>query len=124
MPCGRGQQGEKGILRAAIALAERMNGIELGEELCRPCGEPVAGQTAQGVARPETGEHARQLPIDVLGIAENAAVLRQAHCARPSGPRVDILEEVAVHRAVVADREAPSGQRLLGPGEVSIGVQS
>ena len=52
-----GQLGAERALGAAVALTERVQGVEVGEELGEPVAEPVAVESAQEVGIGEPAEH-------------------------------------------------------------------
>ena len=88
---------EEGALGAAVALAEGMNGVELGEVVGEAGNEIRAVQAAKAILVGEVAQHAGEIRGDVLRQREQAGVLRDRNRAQLTGPRIYIPEDPAVH---------------------------
>nr|WP_245419974.1 hypothetical protein [Phyllobacterium salinisoli] len=66
VPCPFGQGSEEFALRAALALSERMDGIDLREGLRRLMGEGLAIKAAQEIAAFEIRHEALQASVDLV----------------------------------------------------------
>ena len=113
MAGGLGDLAEKRALGAPVALAERMDGVDLGVVVRQAFQELLAAQAGR---RSSLGEVCKQWPqvgIDVLRQREQVAALGDAHCAQLAGPRVDVAEDVAVCRLQVGEVKIAGNETLL-----------
>lgn len=65
-----GELGEEGALGTAVAFAERVEGVDVGEELCELANELVAIQPAQPICRCQSAEDIVSSCLQVLRQAE------------------------------------------------------
>jgi hypothetical protein len=86
------KQRQERKLHPAIAFAERMNGVDLGEEVSGFFGELVLGQSRKLVLVRQVIEQLRQFSVDVLGVAERISALGNADGAQLSSPRINVLK--------------------------------
>lgn len=71
MPGIMGELGEEGPLGAAVALAERVQGVDVSDEPGQGGDECVAGQAPQPVRGGQPAEHVRRVGLQVLRQAEH-----------------------------------------------------
>ncbi len=83
-------------MRLPIPLPERVNGIQLRKAMRRTCGKLVGTAILEEAPVLEPREQPLHLTGDVFGIAECAPTLRQTDGAKPPGPAIHILKEVAM----------------------------
>ena len=98
---------EEGALGPAVALAERVDGVDLAEVVGQPLGECVAVKAAQEVLAVQCPEGLRRRGLDVLRQAEPAP-LRDGDGSQLPCPVVDVTEDPAV------DRTGGSGRSWAG----------
>lgn len=103
---------EEAKLCAAVALAERMDDVELGKKVRREGDELLLIRTPACGRSVQTIEQLRQLLIDVGRQAEEIATFGGLHRPRLSSPIIHVLEEMPVDCAVVWDVEFALGERL------------
>ena len=107
-----GELGEEGALGAAVAFAERVQRVDLGEQCGQAVEEGVAVAAAQVVRGGEAAEDVRGGVDDLVRQAERRPGLDDEHGAQLPGPRVDVLEDRPVEGAqvveVVLARQAPT----------------
>ena len=115
-------------LDAAIALPERVDGVEIGEDPGALLRETGARQAAQVVRAGDAGREARHLRLDPLGLGEAHSTAGLAHAAHRVGgnpvdlgavgaerprPVEDVLEDMGVEGAEMVRVECPGGVRAL-----------
>lgn len=114
---------EERALRATVAVAEWVYGVELGEVVCEPVDERLALKPSQVVFFGEGLEHVSGVRLDVLRQAEDVG-LGDGDGADLAGPVVEVAEDLAVERSQVF-KIVRSGQRsgaeILDRGESEIG---
>lgn len=114
--------GKERALGATVALAKRMQLVQLGEQVGEPAQEILERETAQMVALREAIEHLGGVGLEILGTAEHPPAAERDRAQLP-GPRVDILEQVPVKvlqmveivgagEAVFAQLDQPQGGEL------------
>jgi hypothetical protein len=84
-------------LGTAVALAERMKGIHVREEMTRCSGEPAGVQTAQTIGPRDLAEDVSGGMAQVSSERERAGALRDVDGAQLAGPVVDRPEQAAMH---------------------------
>ena len=114
MPGTVSNQTEERELRAAVAFAERMDGVELGKKVRSAVNEVFATSILQTAIEFQIPKQPMHLGSDVLGIAKGTGVFGQSHRAELTRPLVDVLKEMVVDCAVVTKREPAPRQRFLG----------
>ena len=92
---GLGDLAEKSALGTPVALAERMDGVDLGVIVRQAFQELLAAQAVETVLVGEVCEQRRQVGADVLRQREQVAALGDAYRAQLAGPGVDVAEDVA-----------------------------
>ncbi len=102
-------------LCAAVAFAERMDGIELGEKMRGSLSENHRIESTKTLLSRELTKQPSHFAIDVLRIAERASLLGDAHGSNFSCPGVDVLKQVSVNGAVMAGSQSSRRQRLAEP---------
>lgn len=90
-----GQLGEEGALGAPVAVAKRMQRVDIAEVVGEPVDEGLAIEPAESILVGELAEDLRPVRLDVLGQTEEVG-LRQNHRPQLAGPLVEPGEEVAV----------------------------
>jgi hypothetical protein len=111
MPGRAGQLTEEGALGAAVALTERVQVVDLGEQPGQPVDERGAGPAAQPV---EAGERAE----DLVGVADQALrraeqrALADRDRAQLAGPGAGVAEDEPVEYLQVGE-VVVAGQRGL-----------
>ena len=88
-------------------------GIQLGCEVGDPRRESLEGPASQGGLLPEPSERPSKLRLDVLRIAERAVAFADADRSRPTGPWINILEDMSMNGFVVPDAEPAERRRLI-----------
>ena len=109
MPGLSGEKDQEDRLSAAVAIAERMGAVHLGEQMSSADDEGLFVDAAQKAGLPQLTEDASQFRKNVLGVAERAVALADADRAEASCPAVHVLEDVVVDRPVVRDAPPPAG---------------
>lgn len=110
-----GQEGEEGGLRAAVAIAKRVDRIELRQEVGGVTREGGGIAVTQEGLRLQPAEQTLELAFDVFRIAERTAVLERPDPAGFARPVVDVLEQMPVDRQILPDRQASVWERLFRP---------
>ncbi|MGA2455862.1 MAG: hypothetical protein ABSG93_20360 [Solirubrobacteraceae bacterium] len=88
---------------APVALAEGMDGVDLGVVVRQAFQELLAAQAVEAILMGEVSKQCRQVGTDVLRQREQVAPLRDAYRAQLAGPQVDVAEDVAVCRLQVGE---------------------
>jgi hypothetical protein len=96
MTCTRGKQAEKCVLCAAISFPKWVDGIQGCENMSRLPRKIWCTQSRQILAFPKVAEKLLHLADNVLGIAERAFALVDAHGPEPARPAIDVLEQMAM----------------------------
>lgn len=105
-----GEERQEGELRAAVAFAEGVHGVDLGQQV-RRMGREFGGSHADKVGcRRQLLEDAAKLVFDKLRIAEPVAPLPDPDGGNLTGPVIDVLEQVTMQGEVMSDVQSPSGQ--------------
>jgi hypothetical protein len=79
--CCEGQKGHKGELAFAVAITERVNGVQFRKEMGAFPRELGSRQAAQPILGFQLTKDPRHFRAYVLGVAEHAAALGEANCA-------------------------------------------
>jgi len=114
MPGPVGEDGEEGRLRATIAFAEGMDRVECRDERRRLGGKYLPVGLFPVPPSSERSEGGTHFPIDMLGIAKRAPIFADADSAEAPRPGIDVLKQVMVDGAIMADGKATARQRLIG----------
>jgi hypothetical protein len=101
MPGSLGQQDEVRKLRAPVALAKRVDGVQVGKEARGAMRERRGVQPVQMAGVFQTAEQFPHLRVDVLGVAEHAVALGYANGSNSAGPTVNVLKEMPMNGSVV-----------------------
>src|SRR5712691_7461443 len=110
-----GEKNQKRELRSSVALAERMDGIQLGKEMGGLAGEGMGVEPSQISLLGKTCEKPLHLAVDVLGIAEHTVLLENPLRANFPRPPIHVLEQVAVNGEITAVTQPAAGERLAKP---------
>ena len=92
-----------------------MNGVQFREKMRGPSREIVRGQISKEMRALQSGEQSGHFRRDVRGIAEHAAALGDPDSAVLARPRINVLKQVAMNGAIVADAQAPGGSGVPRP---------
>lgn len=117
MACSIGKEYEEAGLRAAVALAEWMYGIEGRQEMRRGICESVRRQSAKMPLSAEIGKEPLHLARDIFRVAKGAIIFAEAHRPELACPGIDILEQMMMDGSIMANAEPPLRQwfvRALG----------
>ena len=90
-----GELGEEGTLGTAVAFAERVQGVDVGEEVRELANELVAVQPAQLIGCCQPAEDIPSSCLQVLRQAEQRP-FRDRYRPQLAGPGEDVAEDVAV----------------------------
>ena len=93
---------EEGALGPAVALAERVDGVDLAEVVGQPLGKRIPGQASQEVLAVQRPEDLRRSGLDVLRQAEPGS-LGDGDGPQLTGLVVDVAEDPLVDRAQVPE---------------------
>lgn len=113
VPGAFAEQEQKAQLGPAIAFAEGVNGVQLGEEAGGGVDEFFRSCTGDKGSFCKRIEQQVHLPLNVLGKAEHRAALGNPDRAILARPGIDILEQVAVDGTVVGWVEFAGWQGLI-----------
>lgn len=107
---------EEDPLRASVAFAKRMDGVDLGEIMRQAIDEVGALEPAKMILGDEVRQELGRLLLDVLRSAERMRA-REFAGADLAGPRIHILEDGVVEslevREVVGAGKSVNSDRLL-----------
>ena len=109
-----GEKRNEGQLRPAIAITKRVDRVERRQESGSLLREPFGIKISERSILSQSIEKAAHLTIDIFGIAERTAALRDSNGSVVSRPRVHILKQVTVNSLVVPNAEPTRGKRLRG----------
>ena len=98
-----GELPEERPLGAAVAVAERVQRVEVGVELGEVVDEGVAVAAAQVVGAGEPAEQLARVGFEVLGQAEQPAAAPDRDRAQLARPVVEVLEDLAVESPQVGE---------------------
>ena len=99
-----------------IALSERMNRVDLGDEIACTASEcRKVCDLRQMVLSRQLRKHLLHLGVDVFWVAEPIPAFAGPYFARFARPIIDILEEVVVDGLVMLIVQIAVRQRLFGP---------
>ncbi len=104
-----GQLFENEKLRAAVALAERMDVVHVAKDSGRGFGEPSFVQTVQEIVFSKPPMDIRHSGFDMPAKLELASPLGDLDRANFPGPIIDILEEMPVNGAKMGEVETADG---------------
>lgn len=102
---------------AAVAFAERMDGVEFGQEVGNLRGKGVGMQFVQQVGVAQIAESFLELATDVFRLAEPVAALADADAPDLACPGIDVLEQMAMDGKIVVGVKISGRQRLVEAGE-------
>lgn len=109
------QQGEKRQLGPPIAFPKGVDGVQVRQKMRPAGGKILARQALQLPIAPQFLKHPHHFRGDVLGIAEHAGALSNAHGPVFAGPGVDVLEQMPVQGTVMGRAQVAGRERLFGP---------
>ena len=109
MPRAGGELAEIQGLRAAIALAERVDVVDVAEDFRAAPGEGLGRQAAQIVPSDDAAMDVGHAGRDVAAELEPAAALGDFDGPDLPRPVVDVLEQVAMDGAKVVEVEVAFG---------------
>ena len=107
-----GEGDQKRQLRTPVAFTERMDGIQLRENMGGSEGEVSGTQPAKLLVCREVGKQPLHLSLDVLGITKCTSLLGDPDAPNLSRPDIDVLKQVSVNGAVVAGTQTTSWKGL------------
>ncbi|WP_433994158.1 hypothetical protein [Bradyrhizobium japonicum] len=110
------QQEEERQLGTAIALAERMNDVEFGEEVGRLLSELLHLQPGQKFVFLQLPEQQVRLIFDAFRKSERVPALGHANGSDLPGPVVDVLKQVPVNRLEMREIQITGREFFIGPG--------
>ena len=96
-----GELAEERAQRPTVAIAERMDRVELRVVVGEALDELLPGKPAQEVVVRQIREDARQVRLDVLGEREEALLFGDRDGAQLACPVVDVAEDPAMERLQV-----------------------
>lgn len=102
-------------LRTPVAFAERVDGIQLSEEMGRSHGQVAGIPPTKLLLRREVCEQPLHFSLDMLGIAKCTSLFGDPDGANFSSPSINVLKQVSVNSAVVASSQATWWKRLAEP---------
>lgn len=109
MPGGAGQLAQESALGAAVALPERVQGVDLRQQRGEAVDEAVSRTAAQVTGAGQPGEHVVGPGAQLVGQAEQRT-LADRDGAQLAGPVVDLAENEPVKRLQVG-QVVLAGQR-------------
>src|ERR1700677_1038861 len=100
-------------LRSPVAVAEGMDRIQCGKEVGGLRRKNFRWQVAEAPVLFQFRERSTHLGCYMLRVTEDALTFCYSQRAEPSRPRIYVLKEMMMNRAVVAHAKAPEGERFV-----------
>jgi hypothetical protein len=112
---------EKDTLGSAVAIPERVNGVDLAQVVGHPVDEGVTYEAPQEILLTQLPEDPSRGRLDEPGQAEHAA-LGDGHCPDLASPVVDVAEDPAVDGAQVGQVVGGPYRRFSQPDQGRVGI--